>query len=80
MGKSPNYSTNQTFKSNYLVFADFYAGIGGFRLGLESIGWQCVFSNENNPDCIKTYNRNFDDFIESCDIEDLIPSDKLSCV
>jgi DNA (cytosine-5)-methyltransferase 1 len=39
-----------------LTFADFYAGIGGFRLGLEQIGWQCVFSNENNPDCVKTYN------------------------
>ncbi|WP_373276091.1 MULTISPECIES: hypothetical protein [Microcystis] len=20
------------------------------------MGWQCVFSNENNPDCVKTYN------------------------
>ncbi|MFM7876596.1 MAG: DNA cytosine methyltransferase, partial [Microcystis panniformis] len=38
---------NKNFTHSCLTFANFYAGIGGFRLGLEQIGWQCVFSNEN---------------------------------
>ncbi len=63
---------NQTHNLNYhLTFADFYAGIGGFRLGLEEIGWHCTFTNENNPDCIKTYNLNFNDSVSANNIENL---------
>lgn len=62
----------QTYNQNYhLNFADFYAGIGGFRLGLEAIGWNCTFTNENNSDCIKTYNLNFYDSVIAKNIEDL---------
>lgn len=62
----------QTNNQNYhLTFADFYAGIGGFRLGLEEIGWNCTFTNENNHDCIKTYNLNFNDSVLANNIEDL---------
>ncbi|MEG3438268.1 DNA (cytosine-5-)-methyltransferase [Pannus brasiliensis CCIBt3594] len=62
-------------KIQSLTFADFYAGIGGFRLGLEPIGWQCVFTNENNPDCVTTYNDNFAENIPPRSIEDLSPSE-----
>jgi DNA (cytosine-5)-methyltransferase 1 len=68
------HRTKKIFTNNCLTFADFYAGIGGFRLGLEQIGWQCVFSNENNLDCVKTYNSNFHESIKPQAIETLIPS------
>jgi len=42
-----------------LTFADFCAGIGGFRLGLENLGWQCVYSCEVDRNCEKTYALNF---------------------
>jgi DNA (cytosine-5)-methyltransferase 1 len=42
-----------------MTFADFFSGIGGFRLGLEQIGWKCVFSNEINKDSNLIYKNNF---------------------
>lgn len=41
-------------------FADFFAGIGGFRLGLEAIGGECVFSCEIDEFAVQTYEVNFD--------------------
>jgi DNA (cytosine-5)-methyltransferase 1 len=40
-------------------FIDLFAGIGGFRLGLESVGFKCVFSCEINPNCQAVYRANF---------------------
>ena len=42
-----------------LRFADLFAGIGGFRLGFEQSGYECVFSAENNPFACKLYEMNF---------------------
>jgi DNA (cytosine-5)-methyltransferase 1 len=42
-----------------LRFIDLFAGIGGFRLGLESHGDQCVFSSEWDIDSQATYDSNF---------------------
>lgn len=36
-------------------FADFFAGIGGFRIGLEKLGGHCVFSSELDRYSRKTY-------------------------
>ncbi|MDO8335164.1 MAG: DNA cytosine methyltransferase [Candidatus Saccharibacteria bacterium] len=41
------------------TFADFCAGIGGFRIAAEQHGLQCVATSEINDDCIATYNENF---------------------
>lgn len=41
------------------TFIDLFSGIGGFRLGLESIGGKCVFSSEWNKFSRKTYEANF---------------------
>lgn len=49
-------------------FAEFCAGIGGFRLGLESLGWECVYSNELDEKCEKTYLSNFGEKFNSNDI------------
>lgn len=40
-------------------FIDLFAGIGGIRLGFESIGGQCVFSSEWDEPACKTYELNF---------------------
>ena len=40
-------------------FIDLFAGIGGFRLALESVGGQCLGFSEIAPDAIKTYCTNF---------------------
>jgi DNA (cytosine-5)-methyltransferase 1 len=41
------------------TFIDLFAGIGGIRLGFESIGGQCVFTSEWNDWSKKTYQANF---------------------
>ena len=40
-------------------FIDLFAGIGGFRLALESVGGECIGFSEIAPDAIKTYCTNF---------------------
>lgn len=47
-------STWDSFK-----FIDLFAGIGGIRLGFESVGGHCVFSSEFDEDACKTYEANF---------------------
>lgn len=47
--------------SKKLKFIDLFAGIGGIRLGIESIGAECVFSSEWNQYSQKTYEANFHD-------------------
>ncbi len=54
--QSPNNKWN-TFK-----FIDLFAGIGGIRLGFESVGGQCVFSSEFDEDACKTYEANFGEY------------------
>ena len=41
------------------TFIDLFAGIGGFRIGLERLGGQCVFSSEVDKHAAATYERNF---------------------
>lgn len=40
-------------------FIDLFAGIGGIRLGFESVGGHCVFSSEFDENACKTYEANF---------------------
>lgn len=42
-------------------FIDLFAGIGGLRLGFESIGGHCVFTSEWDANAQKTYALNFPD-------------------
>ncbi len=41
-------------------FIDLFAGIGGLRMGFESIGGKCVFTSEWDQSARKTYQANFD--------------------
>ena len=40
-------------------FIDLFAGIGGIRLGFESVGGHCVFSSEFDENACKMYEANF---------------------
>ena len=40
-------------------FIDLFAGIGGIRLGFESVGGECVFSSEWDQAACQTYFANF---------------------
>ncbi|MCC6597771.1 MAG: DNA (cytosine-5-)-methyltransferase [Alphaproteobacteria bacterium] len=40
-------------------FIDLFAGIGGFRLGFEAVGGECVFTSEWDEHSRKTYQANF---------------------
>ena len=42
-------------------FIDLFAGIGGFRLALESVGGRCLGFSEIAPDAINTYCANFNE-------------------
>jgi DNA (cytosine-5)-methyltransferase 1 len=53
------------------TFIDLFAGIGGVRLGFESIGGRCVFTSEWNDWSKKTYQANFG--IEGHFVGDIVP-------
>ncbi len=44
-----------------MTFIDLFAGLGGFRLALESLGAKCVYSNEWDKYVQKVYTENFGD-------------------
>ena len=41
------------------TFIDLFAGVGGFRIGFESIGGRCIFTSEWDSPCRTTYHANF---------------------
>ena len=53
------------------TFIDLFAGIGGIRLGFESIGGRCIFTSEWNDWAKKTYQANFG--VEENFIGDIVP-------
>lgn len=59
---------------NSFRFIDLFAGIGGFRLGFESVGAKCVFSSEIDPHACEMYELNFGEN-PYCDITQLDPHD-----
>lgn len=65
-----------------LKFIDLFAGLGGFRLALESFGAKCVYSNEWEPHVKKVYQNNFGDIPEG-DItlvdEETVPEHDILC-
>lgn len=46
-------------KRGQFTFIDLFAGIGGFRIALESFGGECVFSSEWDKQAQTTYSANF---------------------
>lgn len=46
-------------KSNQVIFADLFAGIGGFHLALHQLGARCAYASEWDAHARKTYEFNF---------------------
>ena len=46
-------------KKHSFTFAELFAGIGGFRLGLEQLGGSCVFASEIDREVRSIYAHNF---------------------
>ena len=51
-------------KQPAFAFIDLFAGIGGFRIALESLGGKCVFSSEWDENSQQTYSQNFNEMPE----------------
>ena len=63
---------------NKIKFIDLFAGIGGFRIGFEKSGFECVFSAEINEHACEMYKENFGDNPQ-CDITQIdLPDGKKS--
>lgn len=64
------------------TFIDLFAGLGGFRIALESLGAKCVYSNEWDEPVQKVYAENFGDVPEG-DITEVdeksIPNHDILC-
>ena len=56
-----NAKKNEDFSNEFYTFIDLFAGIGGMRIAYEKAGAKCVYSNEWNKYCQKTYYANFGD-------------------
>ena len=50
------FPTPQNYK---FKFIDLFAGIGGFRIAMQSLGGKCVFTSEWDKEAQKTYRANF---------------------
>ncbi len=74
-------SINKLYFKNW-KFIDLFAGLGGFRLALESLGAECVYSNEWDVPAQEVYYENFGDVPEG-DItkvdETTIPDHDILC-
>jgi len=48
-----------------MKFIDLFAGIGGIKIGFESAGFQCVFSNDFDENAKITFDLNFSEIFET---------------
>ncbi len=55
------------------TFIDLFCGIGGFHRGMESHGGQCVFASDIDTECQKSYQLNYNQFVDG-DITKIDPS------
>ena len=60
------------------TFIDLFAGIGGFRIALQNLGGECVFTSEWDKDAQLTYKTNFGEMpfgdITKKEIKEQIPA------
>ncbi|MBI2629836.1 DNA (cytosine-5-)-methyltransferase [Candidatus Pacearchaeota archaeon] len=77
---------NNRHKMGETTFIDLFAGIGGFRIALEELGFKCVFSSEWDKYAQKTYFENFKEMpygditkLKDEDINKTIPDHDVLC-
>lgn len=58
-GKINGFPLRKDKNDSQYTFIDLFAGIGGFRLGLENAGFRCDFSSEWNQQARETYYKNY---------------------
>lgn len=51
--------------------AEFFAGIGLMRMGLDRCGWKTVWANDCDPKKLEMYSANFEDYAEEFVLEDV---------
>lgn len=61
LGKIAEFPTRASGGETRFNFIDLFAGIGGLRLGFESVGGHCVFTSEWDAKAQETYAKNFRD-------------------
>lgn len=67
------FSIPEMKKKSDFKFIDLFAGIGGIRIGFESVGGECVFTSEWDQHAQKTYQANFGE-VPHGDITKIHPS------
>src|SRR5437016_3095534 len=74
MGKTLPFRKKKSRKT----FAEYFAGIGLMRIGLEKEGWKISFANDIDPQKEEMYRANFPDadaHFKPGDVDSLLPSD-----
>ena len=72
---SGSATREQPLQERRFDFVELFAGVGGFRLGLEPLGGRCVFSSEINTAARDTYALNFGDGALFGDVVEFYASD-----
>ncbi len=72
--KTENMNLNIENSKKNFKFIDLFSGLGGFRIALESLGGECVFSSDNDLNVSEVYKKNFGDD-SFCDIKKVSSSD-----
>ena len=59
MHKTTNANLQSKPKQNKLKFTDFFCGIGGFHIGAQNLGMECVFASDIDVHAQDAYEANF---------------------
>jgi DNA (cytosine-5)-methyltransferase 1 len=58
-----------------MKYISLFAGIGGFDLALNNLGHQCVWANDFDKYCKITYDKNFNERLDTTSITDVNTAD-----
>ncbi len=79
-GIKSNPSCSETKQSSKFTFVELFAGVGGFRLGLEPLGGSCVLASEKDEMACAFYRRHFGKNAIETGCSELVEGDVLDVV